>query len=158
MNLNDLKIRTYFKPGDIGYITFLHGEYYNIGIIFEVYVAQTLADFYKNMNANRERVWITEHNDQIVGSIALKNTDGKAQLRYFFIKEEYRGIGLGNKLMDLFMAFMKECGYRSSFLLTEEKLKAATHLYLKYGYHFVSATDNGIGLVERRYEMDLLSD
>ncbi|MFT5169163.1 MAG: N-acetylglutamate synthase-like GNAT family acetyltransferase [Saprospiraceae bacterium] len=155
MTFNDIHIRTHFEPGDIGYIIFLHGDYYDFGLMFEVYVAQTLADFYKNMNPEKERIWIAEHQGKIIGSIALKNTNDEAQLRYFFIKEEYRGIGLGKKMLDLFMAFMQECGYQSSFLLTEEKLKTALHLYTKYGYKFVSSKDNGMGLIEQRFEKSL---
>ncbi len=156
MNLEDIHIRTHFKPGDIGYITYLHGSYYSFGQSFEIYVAQTLSAFYENFDASKERAWIAEYNDEIIGSIILKNTEGKAQLRYFFIKDTCRGIGLGKKLLNLFMDFMKECGYRSSFLLTEERLKAAAHLYTQLGFRHVSSADNGLGLVERRYELELL--
>jgi hypothetical protein len=50
--LNDVKIRTSLQPGDIGYITYLHGSLYkneyNYGISFEVYVAEGLCEFYHN--------------------------------------------------------------------------------------------------------------
>ncbi len=155
ITLENIKFRTEFQNGDIGYITWMHGDNYDFGLSFEIYVAQTLSDFYKNMDHSKERVWIAEHNEKIIGTIALKNTDGQAQLRYFLIDDEYRGIGLGNKMMTLFLDFMKAKGYRSSFLLTEEQLKTATHLYEKFGYRFVAANETDFGLVERRYELHL---
>lgn len=155
IRLEDIHIRTNYKPGDIGCITYMHGSNYDFGMYFEIYVAQTLGAFYKNMDTDKERIWIAEHNDKIVGSLALKNTEGAAQLRYFLIDADYRGIGLGTHMLDLFMDFMKACGYTSSFLLTEEQLKTAAYLYEKYGYRFVSSSTMEFGLVERRYEMRL---
>ncbi len=151
----DIRIRTAYKPGDIGYITYMHGLLYDFGPFFEVYVADSLAAFYKNMDSSRERVWIAEHDDRIIGSIALKDTDNAAQLRYFLIHPDYRGIGLGNRMMELFTAFMKHCEYTSSFLLTEKQLEVAAKLYTKYGYHYVSSQETDFGLVEMRYELKL---
>ena len=135
-------------------MTFMHGQFYQFGAPFEVYVAETLSNFYKHMNPEKERVWIAELEDKIVGTIAVKNTHKQAQLRYFLIDPTCRGIGLGNKMMDLFMDFVQKCGYSSSFLLTEEKLETAAHLYSKYGYKYASSRETDIGLVELRYELD----
>lgn len=153
LSLEDIKFRTNFQNGDIGYIIWMHGQNYDFGLEFELYVATTLADFYKNMDDEKEQIWIAEHDEKIIGTIALKNTDGQAQLRYFLINKDYRGIGLGKKMMNLFFDFMKSKGYHSSFLLTEEQLKTATHLYEKFGYKFISARSTDFGLVERRYEL-----
>ena len=79
--LEDIKIRTEYLPGDLGYIIYMHGKLYDFGSFFEIYVAETLATFYKGLDPAKERVWIAEHNDSIVGTLALKNTNGVAQLR-----------------------------------------------------------------------------
>ncbi len=153
--LDQITIRTTYQPGDIGYLTWMHGEYYDFGIHFEAYVARTLADFYEQLNPERECYWIAEHQGKMVGHISLKDTNGIAQLRYFLINPEYRGIGLGKKLMTCFMNFLKEVGYSSSFLLTTSSLKTAAHLYEKHGYRYVSHTFTDYGLEERRYELHL---
>ncbi len=155
ISLDHISIRTEYQNGDIGYLTWMHGHNYDFGIHFEAYVARTLADYYTKLNPARERYWIAEHNGRIVGHIALKETDGQAQLRYFLIDTNYRGIGLGNKLMNYFLDFMQEAGYTSSFLLTERNLKAAAYLYEKYGYRYISHSYTDYGLEERRYEMSL---
>lgn len=153
--LSDIKIRSEYQAGDIGALTLMHGLYYDFGINFEAYVAKTLSDFYLNLDPKRECYWFAEHQGDIIGHIALKNTDGWAQLRYFLIDKEYRGIGLGQQLISLFFDFMKSAGYSKSFLLTEKGLKTAAHIYEKYGYRYVSSNLTDYGLEERRYEFIL---
>ncbi len=152
---DQIQIRTEFKPGDIGYLTYMHGLFYDFMPEFEMYVAETLSDFYRKMDLEKERIWLAEDKGKIVGSLALKNTDGFAQLRYFLIDPAYRGIGLGKKLMEHFMDFMREVGYTKSFLLTEGNLKTAAAIYEKHGYQFVSRRFTDFGLEERRYELEL---
>ncbi|WP_020527583.1 GNAT family N-acetyltransferase [Flexithrix dorotheae] len=153
--LENINIRTNYKAGDIGYLTYMHGRFYDFDSSFEFYVAETLAAFYKNMDPEKERFWVAENEEKIVGTIALKNTDNFAQLRYFLIDPEFRGIGLGKKLMDLFMEFFRQSNYKSSFLLTEARLQTAAHIYGKYGYQYVSSNQTDFGLVEKRYELVL---
>src|SRR5690349_3342364 len=105
--LDDIVIRTELRPGDMGYVIHLHGrlykEEYNYGIAFEAYVAQGMYEFYQQYDPAKDRVWICEHRNKIVGFLLLMHRDGNiAQLRYFILEPEYRGIGLGKKLMELY--------------------------------------------------------
>lgn len=151
--LQKIEIRHDYQAGDLGHIIRMHGEMYDYGKAFEFYVGETLSDYFKHQDPEKERFWIAELNGWIVGSICLKQTDDWAQLRYFLLDERVRGIGLGKKMMDFFMTFMKESGYRKSFLLTEKQLSTAANLYEKLGYHYVSSTATDYGLEERRYEL-----
>src|SRR5690554_2977815 len=134
--LNDIIIRTDIRPGDLGQIIYLHGILYQDefkhGVSFESIVAGGLHEFYTTYNPTNERIWIAEHKGQIVGTLLLKNRDTSAQLRYFLIKPEYRGIGLGNKLMQLFMELTRKSNYKHSFLWTTNELEKAAHLYKKF--------------------------
>jgi hypothetical protein len=75
ISLDEVKIRTELLPGDIGYVTYMHGHLYNqeydYGIAFENYVALGLNEFYQNYDPNRDRVWICEHKNKIVGFLLL---------------------------------------------------------------------------------------
>jgi peptidyl-dipeptidase Dcp len=141
ISLKDITIRNNLEPGDIGYITYLHGKLYaeefGYGVDFEAYVARGLHEFYVNYQQAKDGVWICEHNQKVVGFLALMNRGKAAQLRYFIILPEYRGIGLGNKLMEIFLQYLEEAGYRSAYLLTSPELEAATHLYRKFGFSLV---------------------
>lgn len=167
-SLNDITIRTNLQPGDIGYITYLHGalykKEYDYGIAFEAYVAEGLCEFYHNYDPQKDRVWIAEHNQRIVGFIllmhrdkaALMHRDKAAQLRYFLIDPGYRGIGLGKKLMELYMQFLLQRGYTSSFLWTTSELPAAASLYRKHGFILVEEKPSaafGKAVVEQKYEL-----
>src|SRR5215467_7965675 len=105
VRLEDIAIRTELKPGDIGYVVYMHGclykKEYNYGIEFETYVAEGLAEFYRQYDVEKDRVWICEHKNKIVGFLLLMHRGDVAQLRYFILDPKYRGIGLGNKLMRL---------------------------------------------------------
>lgn len=147
------------QPGDIGYITYLHGkiyrEEYGYGIGFETYVAKGLAELHERYNPQTSRVWVCEHQNQIVGFLALVNREEWAQLRYFILTPSYRGIGLGKKLMTLYMEFLQQCGYKKSYLLTTHELHAAAKLYTQFGFRLVARTPStafGKEVSEDRYE------
>ena len=118
-SLEDISIRTELRPGDIGYVIHMHGNLYkkeyDYGIQFEVYVAKGLCEFYEKYNPQRERVWVCEHEDRMIGFLLLMDRGKAAQLRYFLIQPEYRGIGLGTKLLSLYMDFLQTRGYNQSY-------------------------------------------
>lgn len=163
MTVNDISIRTHLIPGDLGYIIYRHGklysEEYNFSVEFEAYVSAGIYEFYKNYDAARDCVWICEHNDTIVGFVLLMHRENHAaQLRYFYLERNYRGIGLGGKLMQLYMEFLKEKKYKSCYLWTTNEQQAAAALYKKHGFILteeISSTTFGKALTEQRYELVL---
>ena len=159
--LQDIAIRTDLRPGDIGMIVHLHGAYYGrehgFGIAFETYVALGLHEFYERYDPGRDRVWICEHGGAIIGSLVLMHRDGNAaQLRYYLVMPGYRGMGLGRRLMELFMRSMTDCGYRSAFLWTVDELPAAAAMYRRFGFRLTEekpSTAFGKPLKEQRYDL-----
>lgn len=162
LSLDNILIRTTPKAGDLGYITYLHGvlysKEYNFGNQFENYVAKGLMEFYAQYNSARSRTWVCEHNHKIIGFLALMDRGESAQLRYFIIEPAYRGIGLGKKLMELFIEFLAGCQYKSSYLWTTSELDAAISLYKRHGFQLTEeklSADFGKSLYEQRYELNL---
>ncbi len=160
--LEEIRIRSELRPGDIGYVIYMHGDLYSreyqYGIEFETYVAEGLCEFYRKYNQETDRVWICEHGDKIVGFLLLMNRGKAAQLRYFLIDPEYRGIGLGSKLMSLYMEFLEECGHKESYLWTTHELTAAARLYKRVGFQLTEEKDStafGKPLKEQRYDVKL---
>src|SRR5215813_9147269 len=97
--IDDITIRNELRPGDLGYVAHLHGRLYGVeygyGIAFEMYVAAGLQEFYKNYDIGKDRAWICEHHDRMIGFLLLMHRENNAaQLRYFLIEPEYRRIGL----------------------------------------------------------------
>lgn len=159
LSLKDITIRTELRPGDIGYLTYLHGTLYNReyahGTAFEAYVAHGLAEFYQQYHPEKDRAWICEHGDRIVGSLFLMHRKQAAQLRYFLIHPKYRGLGLGKRLMELYMDFLYACGYSASYLWTTHELEAAASLYTRHGFALAEERPSsrfGKPVIEQKYE------
>ncbi len=157
---NAINVRTH-RIGDLGYITYRHAvlykEEYGLGPVFEEYLLEGLLAFSRSVQPGT--IWIAEDGDQIVGSIAMAGVDGEtAQLRWFLIEPEYRGIGLGRRLMTVAMDHCREKGYRKVFLWTFSDLNAARHLYKEYGFHITEEHPNDSwkpGIVEERWDIVL---
>ena len=156
----DISIRTILRPGDIGMVTWLHGHIYSreyqYGISFEAYVAHGLYEFYRQYDPVKDGVLICEHGDKMVGFLLLMHRGDTAQLRYFILLPDYRGIGLGRKLMDLFMKGLRERGYASAYLYTTHELTAAANLYKRCGFQLTEEKESanfGKLLKEQRYDL-----
>ena len=78
-------IRCDLRPGDIGYLIYLHGilyaQEYGWDATFDAYVAGPLAEFAES-RTDRGRIWIVEKDGTVAGSIAIVEVSQKqAQLR-----------------------------------------------------------------------------
>ncbi|MBA4056694.1 MAG: GNAT family N-acetyltransferase [Marivirga sp.] len=161
LTIDDISIRTELRSGDLGYVIYRHGKLYHeehgFGLSFEAYVASGIYEFYSGYDPSKDRVWVCEHQSDIIGFMALMHREkNTAQLRYFYIEPAYRGIGLGKKLMSLYMEFLLQCGYTSAYLLTTHELQAAASLYTRYGFKLVGekkSTSFDKPLKEQRYEL-----
>lgn len=159
---NDISIRTDLNAGDMGYIVFMHGriygEEYGYTSAFEGYVSEVAAGFLKNYDAGKERVWIAEHNGKIIGTIAIINGNSGAELRWFLIEPNYRGLGLGYKLLKAAVKFAKTVGYSKISLVTTSDLHKAMSMYESVGFKKVAERPNDLwkaGLKEVEFELKL---
>ena len=131
---SDVIIRHEFKPGDIGYLTYLHGVLYA-----------------------KECGW--DHTFESYVAIAIVNSsDADAQLRWFLLHPDLRGRGLGRALMEDAMAFCRAQTYQTVFLWTEARLTVAAALYRSVGFQLteeISHEQWGTTVVEQRYDKTL---
>jgi N-acetylglutamate synthase-like GNAT family acetyltransferase len=155
-------IRNDLKPGDIGYLSYLHGvlyaNEYGWDHTFEAYVAGPLSEFAK-AHSDRERIWIVEREGVVAGSIAIVSASTKeAQLRWFLLHPDLRGKGIGRMLMEDAISFSKANGYSTLFLWTTSNLVAAARLYESFGFQITEQTTHqawGSTVTEQRYELNL---
>lgn len=169
MTLNDnlqlppgVQIRSELKPGDVGYLTWLHGVLYanefGWDYTFEAYVAGPLAEFAKS-HTDRERIWIVDNDRTVAGSIAIvEASTGQAQLRWFLLHPTLRGKGIGSQLMEEAVNFCRASGYSMIFLWTTSNLTAAASLYESFGFQITEEATHeawGAMVTEQRYELNL---
>jgi N-acetylglutamate synthase-like GNAT family acetyltransferase len=158
-----MHIRTNIKPGDIGYITYLHGSLYaaeyGLDHTFEGYVAAGIGEFAQKYDANKDYFAVAELDGTIVGAIAIVGqSDQTAQLRWFLVDPDARGRGLGKRLLRDAVDFCRQRNYKSVFLWTITELKTAAHLYREAGFEPTEQNTHEIwGAVrtEERYELCL---
>ena len=154
--MSEIVIRNTLNSGDLGQIAALHGKIYaqehGFGLGFEAYVMESLVEFYRQYDSQRDKVWVVEDQGIMVGFLLLMHRPKNlAQLRYFILEKEYRGIGLGRKLISEWMEFYHEKGYAGAYLYTTSGLDSAVHLYESFGFRKVSekqSEDFGVPLKE----------
>lgn len=156
-------IRTGLQPGDLGYITYLHGkiyaEEYGFDTTFEPYVARPLSDFCLAEDKSRQCIWIVEYEGGIVGSVAIVDAGGnEAQFRWLLLTEETRGKGLGKMLVEKAVDFCREKGFENVYLWTIDALPAARSLYVRNGFTLTEEIPHvmwGVEVNEQRYDLPL---
>lgn len=159
-----ITISTNLRPGDLGYVIHLHGhmysEEYHYGISFESYVAKGIHEFYSQYDPDKDRVWICEDEGRIIGFLlGMHRGEDTAQLRFFLLLPGYRGMGLGKKLMELFMDYLHEKKYRHCYLWTTNQQATAAFIYKRLGFVLTEekpSNDFGIDLIEQRYDLQLV--
>jgi ribosomal protein S18 acetylase RimI-like enzyme len=157
MNENAFHIRHTLQPGDLGAIVQLHGivyaREYGLDTTFEPYVAKPLSDFVLEGSG---RLWVAERNGQLMGSIAVVESEGEGQLRWFLLVPQARGSGLGKRLLDLAMDYCRERRFPRVFLWSFSDLTAALKLYERAGFSVTeTVTEYVWGAQRAQVRMDL---
>lgn len=150
------------RPGDIGYLTYLHGVLYaqeqGWDYTFEAYVAAPLAEFARSHN-ERERIWIVERDGLVAGSVAIvEASKDSAQLRWFLLHPFLRGQGIGRLLAEEALSFCRASGYSRVFLWTVSALEAAARIYRSLGFQMTEENTHelwGATVTEQRYDLTL---
>jgi DNA-binding MarR family transcriptional regulator/N-acetylglutamate synthase-like GNAT family acetyltransferase len=160
---SDITYRHEIKPGDFGYIIYLHGIIYsnesNFSNEFEKYVVKTFYDFLENYSQDYDRIWIAEYNNKIVGCIAIQHqSKDEAQLRWFLLDPSFRGLGIGKKLLTDAVDFCREKKFKNVFLLTTNMQDKALEMYKIAGFKLTESTEVnqwGKTFKDERYDLDL---
>ncbi|TCL49437.1 MarR family transcriptional regulator with acetyltransferase activity [Raoultella planticola] len=138
---NNVTIVSGYRPGMIGRIAQMHGEYYarhhGFGHFFEGKVASGLAEFSARLDAECNHIWLAVLEGNIVGSVAIDGEDlgnNEAHLRWFILDDRCRGSGVGRRLLAEAMVFCDRRAFSAVQLWTFSGLHAARTLYESFGF------------------------
>lgn len=122
-------------------------------------MAEGLAEFVRGFRPDADRIWLVDAGPRIIGSVAIVGHPRRsAQLRWFLVHPDYRGLGLGSRLLRSALRFCRDRGYRSVFLWTTRELSDAGRLYVRFGFRKTEEKTHqiwGKRVTEERYERRL---
>jgi GNAT superfamily N-acetyltransferase len=153
-----------FKLNDMDFVisrqlALYEREYGFTSEIWRAYLTGGVRNFVNQFDSKRDYMFILDNNGVPLGCIAITHVDeATAQLRFFFLEPEIRGLGAGRKLIDQAIDFCKEKKYRRVFLWTFSTLMAARHLYGSKGFQITETHENrdwGEPVLEERWELSL---
>ena len=140
------------ETGDAGWITHRQAliyarEYCWTSPKFEALVAEILAKFITDFDAQHERAWIAERDGEVVGSVFIARSSPEvAQLRLLYVDPSARGLGLGRRLVDECIRFSRARGYTTLMLWTHDILVPAVRIYEAAGFKLIrEETHNEFG-------------
>lgn len=149
------------SPGELGIIAARHMDFYrkqyDFDASFETYLFEGMARFLKNRESGDGQAWVVEHGGAVVGSIAIDHVEERVgQLRWFLVEPDFRGKGLGRRLIEEALDYCRIHLYHRIFLWTFSELRNARHLYEMYGFSPTEETTHriwGRELTEERWDI-----
>ncbi|KAK5652588.1 hypothetical protein OQA88_10349 [Cercophora sp. LCS_1] len=146
-----VRIQPGYRPGLLARTLELHMAQYHEsvgwGMEFETELSAQLSRVINNLDKPVNEVWAAVETmpladgkvaERILGMIyvdgEIQDRENSARIRAFIVDESARGFGLGRKLVDRAMAFVREQGFSECRLSTMRQLCAARKLYEDYGF------------------------
>ncbi len=94
-----------------------------------------LSDPAKKYTAPEGELLVAEEGNKAVGMVAYhRHSDTRCEMKRLYVKPEYRGMKLGEKLIEEIIAHARKAGYKEMVLDTITPLQSAIHLYKKAGF------------------------
>lgn len=153
-----------FRDTDVEYVidrqlSLYESERHFTSEVWKQYLSGGVLALVERFDSERDCMLILECKGNPAGCVAVTHTDkDTAQLRYFFLEPELRGLGAGKKLLDMALNFCIEKGYHHVFLWTVSAQEAARNLYAKVGFRLSQTNENmnwGTPVLEERWDMEL---
>ncbi|NND63387.1 MAG: GNAT family N-acetyltransferase [Flavobacteriaceae bacterium] len=138
--MSDLKIRPIEKGDDpeIGILVRKVLLEFGVPKVGTAYADKSLDAMFDHYQKPRSAYFILSENNQIIGGggiAPLDNYEGNVcELQKMYFLPEARGRGMGTKMIDICLQKAAELNYDACYLETMSYMKAATHLYQRYGF------------------------
>lgn len=84
-------------------------------------------------------LWLVQKENRFVGCTALRQLDPQTcELKRMFVQPAYRGLHLGEQLMNTALVTARGLGYHSMKLDSLRRLEPAVQLYRRYGFEEIA--------------------
>ncbi|WP_333821566.1 bifunctional helix-turn-helix transcriptional regulator/GNAT family N-acetyltransferase [Pinisolibacter sp.] len=132
------------RTGDVAFVLArqarLYAEDFGFDQRFEALICEVGAAFLRDYDPRRDASFVAEIDGRIVGAVFVtRKDDAVARLRLLHVESEMRGRGIGTRLIDACIHFVRDAGYRTLTLWTNDVLAEARRLYERAGFRLVAA-------------------
>lgn len=114
-----------------------------------VYFDPTTDHLYELFQTPNSFYQVAEYNEHVIGGGGIFHSDGlptdTCELVKMYLLPEYRGIGLGSKLIQDCLDKAAALQFRYIYLETMPELKAALKTYEKFGFRYLDAPVGNTG-------------
>ncbi len=94
-----------------------------------------LSDPAKKYTAPEGELLVAVKDNRVVGMVAYhRHSDTRCEMKRLYVKPKYRGMKLGERLIEKIIAHARGAGYKEMVLDTITPLQSAIHLYKKAGF------------------------
>lgn len=108
------------------------------GTVFEDPTTDHLSELFTEKNS---ALFVAEVDGQLSGCCGIFPTEGLpekcAELVKFYVGKDFRGKGLGKKLMEESIAYAKKSGYQSIYIESLPEFYTAVSIYEKQGFTYL---------------------
>ena len=140
------------EPNDIGVIDIIirqvMTEFDCIGPGYSIEDPE-MNDIYSAYQGNQSAFYVIELAGEILGCGGFAPLAGGSasicELRKMYFLSKLRGMGMGNKLLDLCINEAKKKGFSIMYLETVNRMEAANRLYVKKGFKLLPAAKGNTG-------------
>ena len=83
------------------------------------------------------RLYLAYIGEELAGCVGLKKLDdaGQCELKRMYVRPQFRGNKMGDRLLDVILQDAKEIGYKEMLLDTLPFLKSAIKMYQRRGFY-----------------------
>jgi ribosomal protein S18 acetylase RimI-like enzyme len=87
-------------------------------------------------------IFFAKYNNEVVGTVALINNPEGFELSKMAVSPKYRGLKIGQKMMEYCIEFTKNKKWDKLILYSSRKLENAIYIYRKYNFIEVEIEEN----------------
>ncbi len=134
MNFSIIKASTIDEIGIVRELFIEYQQFLQVDLCFQSF-AEELAKLPYKYTEPEGTILLAKVGEEFVGVVALwKLEDGVCEMKRLYVKDEFKGLGIGKALAQKLLKEAKSKGYKTMKLDTLRRLKAANQLYPKLGF------------------------
>lgn len=113
-------------------------QFLNVDLCFQGF-EQELASLPGKYALPNGAILIAKYHGELAGCVAVRSIEGDTcEMKRLYVRDRFRGLSIGKKLVDTIISRAKQLGYRKMQLDTLKRLETAMGIYQQSGFVQIS--------------------